>query len=364
MKRSAIVFALILVIAGLSCQSKQEGEFLVLGKSQIVVPARAIVGTQVDRVIRDVNCPDSKYGENDDPFRVPNGGSGEFVSYMEGRLTQILKQYADIREVGLTPTYAKLKDGRYFASDGNGGFAFEINNLRINEYRTVMFSPDKKTAILPDTHGFHMVAGQAYRLSQFVQLGLVMACMDQPAKAEAALYLARNGISCYAPCDRYAPLLMGYKNKFPDAAVIIGSAPIRRNGNTAVIGNQPIRINLREKIVVQNSILGYPDQYCDTPARYFRSLNENLHLKLDLEEVLANVGETEKLTEKARRTGASVIAVRIHNRQDQKAIAQWLSENSDHRAVLLHSAAYEPGYEMYFLFPGQTSFGDLCPVIE
>ena len=359
-KVSAII--LLIFLTGAHAE-KRQGKFLILGKSSILVEQGSVVGTQVDRVIRDVRCSDSKYGEDDDPFRVPNGAKDEFVYYMEGRLTKILKDCAGIREIGLTPTYAKLKNGLYWASDGNGNYPFEINVLR-TEYRTAMFSPDKKTAILPDTHGFHMIAGQAIRINHYVKLGLVMACMDQPAKSEAALFLAKNGINCYAPCDRYAALLVGYKTENKKAAMIIGTAPIRARGNSAVIGDQPVKISLEEKIVVQDSLLGYPDQYCDTPARYFRALNKKMKLDLQMVEVLANVGETEKLTNKAREIGAKVIAVRVHNCEDATGVSKWLGEDSSHRAILFHSAIYEPGYEMFFEFPKQTSFGDLCPVVE
>jgi hypothetical protein len=44
--------------------------------------------------------------------------------------------------------------------------------------------------------------------------------------------------------------------------------------------------------------------------------------------------------------------------------AKWLLENKHHRAVLLHSAAYESGIKLFKEFPKQTTFGDLNPVIE
>jgi hypothetical protein len=361
--KAAAASLIALFLLFLPSDGKKKSQYLVLGNSKITISRGAVVGTQIDRVIRDVRCSDSKYGENDDPFRVPNGENNPFVGYMEGKLTNLLKDYADIREIGLTPTYAKRKGDKYFASDGNGGHPFEVNQLRM-EYHTVAFSPSRDYAIMPDTHGFHMVAGQAIRINQFVRLSLVMACMDQPAKAEAALFLARSGINCYAPCDRYAAQLIGYRQQNKSAATIIGTAPIRPYRDGAVIGDQPVHIGLTEKIVVQNSVLGYPDQYCDTPWRYFTELNRKLGLNLNLTEVLANVGETGKVAETARLLGAKVVGVRVHNQKDAEDLARWLKEDSSHRAILFHSAAYEPGYKMLFDFPEQTSFGDLNPVIE
>jgi len=45
-------------------------------------------------------------------------------------------------------------------------------------------------------------------------------------------------------------------------------------------------------------------------------------------------------------------------------VAQWLKEDPKHRVILFHSAPYEPGYNLFFQFPKQTSFGDLNPIIR
>ncbi len=350
------------VFLAFSSGNGQEKKFLILGKSKIIVKRNALVGVQDDRVIRDVYCPDSRFRECDDPFRVPKGHD-DLVPYMEGWLSQILQDYEGVKIIGLTPAYAKQIKGRYYASDGQGNFPFEINQLRL-DYKTVLYSADKSIAILPDTHGFHLVAGQAFRINRYKKLSLVIACMDQPAKAQAALYLAKNNIACYAPCDRFAGELIGYKILFPEAAEIIGTAPIRQKDEMAIIGNQPVKISLEEKIIIQYTEAGYPDQYCDTPARYFETLNKKFQLNLNLTRVMANVGETAKLVQRAKELKARVIGVRIHSPKDVPAIEQWLKEDFQHRAILFHSAAYEPGYEMFFKFPKQTSFGDLNPIIE
>jgi len=49
---------------------------------------------------------------------------------------------------------------------------------------------------------------------------------------------------------------------------------------------------------------------------------------------------------------------------DKPAIANWLKESKEHRAILFHSAAYVAGLEMFDEFPEQTSFGDLDPKFE
>ena len=95
-------------------------------------------------------------------------------------------------------------------ADGQGNFPFLIDPSK-TEYFTVK-RDSNNDLILPDTHGFNMVAEQAYLKRN--QLFLVIACMDISDKAKAALYLAQNGINAYAVTDRFANELIGYKERF------------------------------------------------------------------------------------------------------------------------------------------------------
>jgi hypothetical protein len=115
-----------------------------------------------------------------------------------------------------------------------------------------------------------MIAEQAYLHRKDIYLAV--ACMDLPAKADAALYLAKNGINIYAPCDRFAYCLMNYKAKFGISRTILGSAPIRQTESGAIIGDQPVTIYLDEPIVVEYTDRDTMDRYCDTPWRYFTAL--------------------------------------------------------------------------------------------
>ena len=160
---------------------------------------------------------------------------------------------------------------------------------------------------------------------------------------------------------------MGYHLKFPDIqATIIGSAPISKTSEGAVIGNHPVTIYLDEVVVAQNSdrIEGGLDQYCDAPWQYFVSLMEVFKLELNLVEVIAYAGEAGKVVDQARALNAQVIAVRVWNEDDYRPVAAWLSENPAHRAVLLHSVAYDWGARLFAEFPSQTTFGDLTPKVE
>ncbi|MCF7835780.1 MAG: hypothetical protein K9M15_01530 [Candidatus Marinimicrobia bacterium] len=334
---------------------------IILGKSKIFVPNSVVVGTQVDRVIRDIAWKKSRFDENVDPSRIPK--KEQLVPYMEGMLSGVLMDYAKVKIIGLTPAVAIKRGDFYYADDGAGNYIFRICSSKV-AYKTASFLSGEKRGVFVDTHGFNMIAGAAIRLNRVSRLHLVIACLDLPAKAQAAFYLAKNGINCYGPCDRFAYQLLGYKEKHSNTATIMGTAPIRRFLDGAVIGDQSIEIFMDEVIIIQNTDKGYPDQYCDTPTRYFDQLNKMYELGLKLVKVNANAGEAQKVVEEAILSKASVIGVRIWNKNDANAVAEWLGDNSNHRAVLFHSAPYKPGYEMFFRFPKQTSFGDLSPIIK
>jgi hypothetical protein len=190
---------------------------------------------------------------------------------------------------------------------------------------------------------------------------LVVGCGDFPGKAEAAYYLANKGINVYTPPDRFIYLLIGTKTP----GKIIGSAPIRKHPEGAIIGGQPITIDVNERIVVSTSTKGYPVQYYDAPYRYFKALEEYYGISFDLEVVdIQEVGGTVKVTARADEVGARLIGVRVYSEEEYTAVAEWLRKDKRHRAVLFHSALYAPGYKLFFEFPNQTSFGDIYPIME
>ncbi|MBE9595005.1 MAG: hypothetical protein IMF19_16175, partial [Proteobacteria bacterium] len=105
----------------------------------------------------------------------------------------------------------------------------------------------------------------------------------------------------------------------------------------------------------------YPDQYCDTPSRYFRELQKVYNVNLSVTEVYANVGETSNLVKEAKEQNAGVIGARIFTEADYLPLKEWLKEDKNHRAILFHSAAYNFGIKLFREFPKQTSFGDINP---
>ena len=147
---------------------------------------------------------------------------------------------------------------------------------------------------------------------------LVVACGDLPGKAKAEAYMAARGINSYAPCDRFTANVMGYNR----TGVILGGEPVRplNNGTGAVIGAQPVPINKNELIIVQTTNETYPDQYCDTPYRYFKALEKVYKVKLNMDVVNANIGETDRLVAEVQETGANVIGVRVETEKDKKPV--------------------------------------------
>lgn len=341
-----------------------EATHMVLGLSRLELKRddRALVGIQVDRGVRDIFWKESRFDIRVPPNRIPNGEQ-ELVPYMEGARAGELMRWAGVEVVPLTPGLAvKKADGLYYGSDGQGNYPFMIFQDKI-DYPTVMFQRNGsgEMAIIPDTHGFNAVVSPALALHKRNPLRLIIACMDSPDKANAALFLARKGIACYAPCDRFTHTLMGYKQRYGITTPVLGSAPIGKSSDGAVIGSQPVLFDLKEPMVAQYTDKMYPDQYCDAPSRYLRALQKVYQLSLNVTEVTANVGETGLLVAKAEQLGANVIAARIYNQDDYQPLKKWLEKDQRRRLILLHSAAYEFGIQMFREFPTRTTFGDLDP---
>jgi hypothetical protein len=331
-----------------------------LSKIELRTADKEVIGVQVDRVIRDHVWYNSSFDTRVPVDRVPEDSS-QVVPYMEGARTAEMMVWANVSVVPLTPGIAlKKEDGYYYGSDGQGHFAFQICPDKA-EYPTCYFVIENGSeyVVMYDTHGFNAVAEQAYLKRG--EINLSIACMDMPDKAKAALYLAQNGIPCYAPCDRFANTLMNYKEELGIETEILGSAPIRQTDYGAVIGDQPVVISLNESIIAQYTDRLYSDQYCDTPSRYFRALQKVYNINLSVTEVYANVGETSNLVKEAKEQNAGVIGARIFNEADYLPLKEWLKEDKNHRAILFHSAAYNFGIKLFREFPKQTSFGDINP---
>lgn len=307
--------------------------------------------TQVDRVIRDIS---SKVNVDVPPDQSPSSPN-DLVPYMEGARVAELMRYADVQVIPITGVIIRKINGEWFAADENGNYQFGVDPSKIGSLFAID-GDDNNTKIQVNTHGMNVLVSGAINNSAY----LVVACGDLPGKAKAEIYMAGKGINCYAPCDRFTSNVMPSNG----TGVILGGEPIRPtiSGGDAVIGAQPIAIDKNELIVIQTTTKGYPDQYCDTPRRYFRKLESVYEVTLNLDVVDAGVGETNKIVEEAERTGANVIGVRVFNNKDKQPVEEWLGNDTNHRAILFHSAAYGPGYSLFFKFPKQVTGQDPYPV--
>jgi hypothetical protein len=331
--------------------SPQSASTIVIGTSYIKVPENATVVTQVDRVIKDEA---SNYNVNKTPGQSPTSPK-QLVPWMEGARVADLMEYANVHVIPITGVPIKKIDGNWYGPDDKGNFIFEVDPSKAGPLFSINGS-DSNNKIEINTHGMNVMVPGAIKNNAF----LVVACGDLPGKAKAEMYMAARGINCYAPCDRFTANVMGYNG----TGVILGGEPIRpvNNGTGAIIGAQPVAINKNELIVVQTTNKTYPDQYCDTPNRYFTQIENVYNIKLNLDIVNANTNETDLIVNEAGKTGANVIGVRVETNTDKKPVEAWLKANPNHRAILFHSAAYEPGYSLFSEFPKQVTGQDPRPV--
>jgi hypothetical protein len=328
----------------------QNASMVVLGATNIQVPQGATVVTQVDRVTKD---PASKVNNSLSADFKPTSTS-QLVPWMEGARVKELMKYANVTVIPATNVMVKKINNTWYGPDDKGNYVYAVDPGKMTNLRSI--DVGNNTRIATVTHGMNVMVPTAINNNA----SLVIACGDLPGKAQAEAYMNTKGINCYAPCDRFTFSLLDQNS----SGTSLGTMPIRalKNGKGAVIGAQPISMNLKEKIIVQTTIKGYPDQYCDTPKRYFDGFEKTYNVTLDEVVVDANVGQTGKVVDAAEKNGANIIAVRVLSDKDKIPVEKWLKKDSNHRAVLFHSAAYEPGYSLFFEFPNQVTGDDTKPV--
>jgi len=209
---------------------------------------------------------------------------------------------------------------------------------------------NENMVFINDTHGISALAWDSS------DVDLVVGCGDYEGKIEAAYYLAAKGIHVYMPTDRFLAGLIGTQTK----GLIIGSAPVKRTINGAVIGDQPITIDTDETVIVSTSTGGYPLQYYDTPYRYFKELENYIDKPMHIIAVpVSEYGKASTIVDEARKRKAKLIGIRVWGKEEHDAVSAWLKEDKNNRAILFHSAVYPEGYRLFFEFPQQTTFGDI-----
>ncbi len=321
---------------------------IIIGKTAIRVTSKTRIKTQVDRVVRDwlqaVNVKAAPWGYSKDAL----------VQSHEGEKISEILAFTNATVVPVWGTRAKKFGEDWYAPDADGVYRFEISEDKVNNFPSTILIDDR-TAIINDTHGISGIAWDS------LDADLAIGCGDHIGKMEAAYYLADRGVNVYVPTDRFLGILMGTHTK----GLVIGSAPVKKDPEGAVIGDQPISIDVTEPIVVSTTNGHYPLQYYDTPNRYFHALQEYIGKPLKITPVeVKKYGHATNVVDEARKSGAKVLGIRVKSKEEHDAVYSWLKEDNSRRAVLFHTAVYPDGYKLFFEFPKQTSFGDIYPQFE
>ena len=274
------------------------------------------------------------------------------LGWHEGGRLKDIKENININHISAVGTIAALNpnDNKWYASDENGVFKFEIPIDKIY-YPTTRFLT-KEIAMIIDTHGVNMLVDQAITNNADVVIG----CCDFPGKIKAAIYLANNNISIICNTDRYLYQTLGYNLS------ILGSPPMKTASETVVFGNSPIEIERNQKVAVLNTEKGYPQQYYDTPYKYFSEINKTFPLELYIVNI-DGYNQTHKILEIATINNVNLVGYRIFNSYDYNEAKQWLEKTDKRKMILFHSSSYPYGKLLAEEFSEQVSFDDPNPII-
>ena len=329
-----------------------------IGSTAIVIHPEDTIVTQVDRVTRDwlglqlnqsPSGPEILRSMSERLTYVPEELQEEIGWHEGGRLRNI-RSLLNVSVIPATSTLAAEKEGHWYASDENGTFRFEVPLDKVLYPTTRFLRGD--LAVLVDTHGVNMLVDQA--ISKHADV--VLSDCDHPGKVLAAAYLSRKGISVICYPDKFVPLAIGHKLK------LVGSPPLNDDNQTLTIGGRPLRITIKDRVVVVNATsLPYALWYYQTPASYFSTIAQVIPLNMTYY-TMSSFGEQKNVTALAERINATVLATRVFSMQDYAAVQQWLAKDSKRKAVLFHSASYPAGQRIFNEFPNQTTFDDPNPL--
>ncbi len=320
---------------------------MILGASAIELKPRMPVGAQVDRTARDWLSFQMRWDLTGQPAPAT-----VLVDYHEGRLLKSLLGVAPVEIFPLAGALAARLNEVWYAADETGVFRFEVLNDKL-QYPTTHVAGD--LSWLVDTHGLSAIAGQAVER----KMQLAVGSADAQGDAHAAYHLAQKGIHAVFPGDRFQDLLVGYQGN----GVLLGTAPVKRDGDRALIGGQPVRFSLKEIIVAQDTQAALPAAYYDAPARYFRRLNEFMPLAVEYVPVDGS-NQIERVLNRAAQLKATAVGVRVATNYEYDHLRDWLRRSPSNRAVLFHSGLYPYAQPLFEEFPRQVTFGDLRPRFE
>ncbi len=329
---------------------------VIIGLNSLVLTPESILVSQDDRVYRDwfggqmanpygpelLNTFSERLTYNQSELRPD-------IGWHEGGRIRELQKINLSHRVG-TGTLVARNGKRWFAVDDNGTFRFEVPIDKIS-YPTTRFLR-RDLAVVIDTHGVNMLVEQAIRLNATA----VVACCDHPGKIYAVEYLSAHNITSICYPDKYLYLAIGHN------VSALGSPPQTITEDKAIIGNRPIKITLKDRIVAANATdEAYALWYYQAPASYFNALTKAIPLNVTYVS-LNDFGQMNIVTTKAREINASIIATRVFNKQDYEAVKNWLDEDETRKTILFHSAPYPYGQKIFREYPSRSSFDDPNPV--
>jgi hypothetical protein len=337
--------------------SLQNTSRVIIGETSIIVRPGDHVLTQSDRVKRDwlgLQSGQDLFGPQilttfSERLEYTSSELREDIGWHEGGRMKELAESGIEPVVAYGTLVARLHD-KWYASDENGIFRFEVPLDKL-QYPTTRFLRDD-IAIIMDTHGVNMLVEQAIRQKADAVIG----CCDHPGKVKAAEYLSGKGVPVICYPDKYVYLALGHNLS------LVGSPPMRREGDKVIIGARPLEISAKETIIVMNATdLPYAIWYYQTPANYFSALKEAVpSLKLEFVQV-NSFNQMANVVRKAEMLKSDLIAARVFNSNDYEVLKRWLYQSPKRKAILFHSSSYPYGYLLLSEFPGQTSFDDPNP---
>ena len=311
-----------------------------LGNTRIELAKDDILVTQADGVKRDYKTLNLK-----SPY------SEQVLDSNEGKIVDGLKVIG-LKQITASGTLAKEMDGKWYASNEEDVFMFEVPVSVIEQPTTRFIKSD--IAIIADTKGMATIERQAIDNKATA----VMAGCDSLGDVKAAKYLADKGVKVICSSDRMLSMLIGMKSG-------IVSSDFKIEGDKAVFGDRALEISRYEPVVVMDyagrddNLLGY-----STPARYLGELEKRGAKMAYFIAEVDDAGQMDKVLKKAKEKKASVIAVRVYNEEDYNELKVWLEQNAGRKAVLFDSETSEFGYRIARELRSQTFFGEINPVVS
>jgi hypothetical protein len=314
------------------------------GAARIPLAPSTRVGAQAERVSRDW-----VRGRLAAPWRRDPA-----IDYFEGAAVNAIAAAGVVEPTPLYGTLVRKVGAHWYAPDAAGRPRFLVLIDKVEQYPTTRFLTDD-TAVLVDAHGVSAIAALAVEQ----RVDVVVGCCDYFDKIFAAEYLAARGIAVVCVADRFLGYALGLATRAP----IVAGGLVRAGPDGTAIACGAVTMRVDEPIVVEDTDEPYPEQYADTPARYFSVLAERAGLNFHTTTVQRRDG-LPHLFDVARARDAAIVAVRVSTAADAELVDAWLMERADRRVLLFHSAPYRAGRDLLARHPDRAAAPDAAPVFH